>query len=130
MAVVVFSPWPAESATVTRRAALNALRKALSEGGTTAQGNAFDDKDLELERVASTVSARVESYAPDAPQQNRNEAVVRGVAWLNDTRGAERERGAGSIQIEPAPVNTASWFLHSGAAALLTRWKVRRGGAC
>ncbi len=122
------SPWPAETATATRRAALDALRKALGIGVTSAQGNTFDEEDLVLERLASTVSARVEVYAPSAPQQNRDEAVVRGVAWLKDTKGAMSDETVGPLSLK-RPSNSASWFLHSGAASLLSTWKTRRAGA-
>lgn len=122
---VALTPWPTDADGV--RAATVRLRAAL---GLSANADAeADDIDLDLQRVAAGVSARIEEYSPNADQAARDEALVRAIAWLRDTSGAARERGVGPLSIEPAPVNSASWFLHSGAASLLTRWKVRRAGA-
>ena len=80
--------------------------------------------------MGAAVAAKVESYAPDAPQDCKDEALIRAAAWLEGTQGVERETSIpGGIGLAPAPVNSGAWFLHSGAAALLTRWKVRRAGA-
>ena len=126
---MALSPWPASTAAMTLQAATAELRAAL--GGAPNESNPFeyDALDRELQRLGASVSAQIEAYSPGAPQSCRDEALIRGVAWLRDTAGANRERGVGPLSIEPAPVNSASWFLHSGAAALLTRWKTRRAGA-
>ena len=126
---MALSPWPAS--TMALRTATATLRAALGLGANaTADPNfAYDDVDAKVQRLGAAVAAKVESYAPDVPQSCRDEAVIRAAAWLEDTQGAERPRGVGSITVEPAPMHTAPWFLHSGAAALLTRWKTRRAEA-
>ena len=127
---MALSPWPAS--TMALRTATATLREALGLGANaTADSNnfAYDDVDAKVQRLGAAVAARVEDYAPNAPQPSKDEAVIRGSAWLKDTVGAVGKKSVGPLSAE-VPVNTASWFLHSGAAALLTRWKVRRGGAC
>ena len=127
---MALSPWPGTTAAVTLKAALAELREALSVVANTSDPYEEDAYDRELKRLGAAVSAKIEEYAPGAPQACRDEALVRGVAWLRDTAGAVRETGVSSISMEAAPVNTAAWFLHSGAASLLTGSKIRRGGAC
>ncbi len=128
-ALVALSPWPSSTATVALRAATKTLRAALGRGESTSHPFTFDDVDAEVQRLGATVAARVEEYAPNAPQPSKDEAVIRGAAWLRDTRGALPKESVGPLSVEHV-TNTAAWFLHSGAASLLTRWKVRRGGAC
>ena len=47
----------------------------------------YDETDVELQRIAAAVSAKVEEYAPGAPQSCRDEALVRGIVWLRGTAG-------------------------------------------
>ena len=83
-----------------------------------------------INEVASMASALVEEYAPGAPQSCRDEAVLRLVSHLAQTHDGlsvvKRE------QVGPRDVeyitNYSSAFRNCGAAALLTRWKIRRGG--
>ena len=125
---MALSPWPAS--TMALRTATAALREALALGANATGSNfAYDEVDAKVQRLGAAVAARVEDYAPNAPQPSKDEAVIRGAAWLKDTVGAVGKKSVGPLSAD-VPVNTASWFLHSGAAALLTRWKVRRGGAC
>lgn len=125
---MALSPWPAS--TMALRTATATLREALGLGtNATGPNFAYDDVDTKVQRLGAAVAARVEDYAPNAPQPSKDEAVIRGAAWLKDTVGAVGKSSVGPLSAEK-PVNTASWFLHSGAAALLTRWKVRRGGPC
>ena len=127
---MAMSPWP--NSTMALRTATATLREALGLGANaTANSNnfAYDDVDAEVQRLGAAVAARVEEYAPHAPQPSKDEALIRGAAWLRDTRGAVPKKSVGPLSVEHV-TNTASWFLHSGAAALLTRWKVRRGGTC
>ena len=128
-ALVALSPWPSSTAAVALRAATKTLRGTLGRGENTSDPFEFDDVDAEVQRLGAAVAARVEDYAPSAPQPAKDEAVIRGAAWLRDTRGAVSKESVGPLSVEHV-TNTAAWFLHSGAASLLTRWKVRRGGAC
>ena len=69
------------------------------------------------------------SYAPDAPVEIRNEAIISASAWLNQlpTRLSKIDVGNVAIEYERPAVRGA--LLHSGAAALLSPWKVRIAGA-
>ena len=129
-ALVALTPWPAS--TMALRTATATLREALGLGANARAGSnnfAYDDVDAEVQCLGAAVSAKIEEYSPNAPQANRDEALVRAAAWLRDTRGAVSKESVGPLSVEHV-TNTAAWFLHSGAASLLTRWKVRRGGAC
>lgn len=120
-------PWPMQTA--TRLDALNSLRRALDKARS---GDAVDDLDERIERSAVAVAAEITHYAPDAPQAVKNEALIRAVAWLQDTRGAEREisQSFGTIDVksEPAPVQSGTWFTHSGARSLLAPYRTRHAG--
>lgn len=76
------------------------------------------------------VAARVVcDYAPAAPTPLLNEAVIRFAGYLHgsDYGGVRREQ-IGPKEVEYV-ANHAAAFRNSGAAALLTRYKVRRAGA-
>ena len=126
---VTLSPWPLAGPELQAATAVLRSELGLGTNETTAPSFAYDNVDRRVQRLGASVSARVEEYAPGAPQDVRDEALVRAAAWLQDTAGADRERGVGPLSIEPAPVNSGAWFLHSGCASLLTRWKQRRAGA-
>ena len=96
--------------------------KAATQGATLDS----DDRTSELGAVAA---AMVEQYAPGAPGPLKDEAVIRFAGYL-----AQSDFGTiGKEVIGPRDVeyvtNHASAFRNSGAAMLLTRWRVRRAGA-
>ena len=71
----------------------------------------------------------VQQYAPGAPASLKNEAVRRFAGYLNQAGfGAMLEESIGELSVTPAP-NHGLMFRNCGAAALLTRWRVRRAGA-
>ena len=73
-------------------------------------------------------TALVERYAPDAPEALQNEAVIRVVGWLVGTNPASVvSESVGSLETSYA-IAQKSALRHSGAMALLSPWKVRRGG--
>ena len=67
----------------------------------------------QLERLAGVGSALVESYAPAAPDEIKNEASIRVAAFLYDV-------APGGVS---APQNA---FVSSGAQALLSFWREQR----
>ena len=68
----------------------------------------------------------VDKYgAVGVPGCVRQECVVRVTGWLVDRWTARQ-----SVGDQSQPVSHLSALRHSGAAALLSPWKVRRGGAC
>ena len=83
---MALTPWP--TSPVALATALAELREALGEDANTTGSD--DAIDTELKRQGSAVSARVEKYAASAPDSMRDEAVIRAIAYLRDTQGAER----------------------------------------
>ena len=84
--------------------------------------------DLETaKRILATASALVENYASEAPQSVRNESVIRCGGWL-------AEQPAPTLTGEnfgPVSANyrvSLSALRHSGAMAILSAFKKRRGG--
>ena len=77
------SPWPATTAVMTWKAAVARLRKELHpKSGATADPNCPDDLDQKVARLGMVASARVEQFAPSAPQAIRDEAVIRFAGYL------------------------------------------------
>ena len=71
----------------------------------------------------------VRRYAPDAPDVIAREAVIRCAGWLYEQPAAAvRSEAQGDISTSYAVTHTGS-LRHSGAMALLSPWKQRRGGA-
>ena len=125
-------PFPTESGDARRtsiaevRAALESVTVASVKKATM---TALDPTDLEIARVAGAVSARIERYAPAAPAATKDESLIRGVAWLLDTCGAQRVKlSAGPVASEPAPVHSGPWFRQAGCMSLLSPWRARNVG--
>lgn len=119
MAVATLSPWPTTPA---------ALANATARLKAAVQGAAADS-DERAAGLGAVASAMVEQYAPDAPVAIKDEAVIRFAGYLaqSDFGGIGKE-SIGSRDVEYT-VNHANAFRNCGAAALLTRWRVRRAGA-
>ena len=116
MAVAVLSPWP------TTPAALAAATAALG-------GALGEDDDATTQRLGETAAALVERYAPAAPDPIKCEAVIRCAGWLAEQPAAAvRSESIGDISTSFAP-SMQSALRHSGSMALLSPWKIRRGGA-
>ena len=81
-----------------------------------------------VERLRAVAGQAVEDYAPDAPEALQNEACLRisGYWFGSDFGGIERE-SLGPQDFTYAR-NHADAFRRSGAAMLLTRYRVRRAG--
>ena len=80
-------------------------------------------------RLLGVATAVVEEYAPATPEALQNEAAIRFAGYLAESRfGAVSTRTVGPLTAEHV-TNHAAAFRNSGAAALLTRYKVRRAGA-
>ena len=91
-----------------------------------------DESSAELDRATRVLPVAIQvvtDYAPQAPESLQNEAVIRfGGYLLGSDYGAVKTETLGSSAIEYA-MNHAAAFRNSGAAGLLTRYKVRRAGA-
>ncbi|MCY3608982.1 MAG: hypothetical protein OXG57_11155 [Acidimicrobiaceae bacterium] len=77
-------------------------------------------------RLLAVVTARIDRYAPDAPDAIANEAAVRGAAYLGDAPAVP----GSTVDLGPVKIGTPytnqDWWRKSGAAALLSPWRVRR----
>lgn len=72
--------------------------------------------------------AYVNRYAPAAPEAIANEAAIRFASHLYQTRTLQPfEVSLRDLTVTP-PASTAAAFRASGAAALLSPWRVRRAG--
>ena len=80
-------------------------------------------------QLLAVATAMVENYAPAAPDAVQDEAVIRCAGWLAEQPAAAiRSEQVGEIVTGYATSNMSA-LRHSGAMALLSRWKVRRAGA-
>ena len=115
---MALSPWPttppALAAAVTRL-------KAAAQGATL-------DSDTRAAELGAVAAELVQQYAPRAPQALRDEAVIRFAGYLAQSDfGSIAKDAIGPLNRE-YPTNHAAMFRNCGAAALLTRWRVRRAG--
>ena len=97
---------------VTRTLAQLAADLRLGDGATAPVGPVG----IVLARIDATARAMVLEYAPGAPDAIHDEAYVRLAAWLYDADPS------GSTPGGPQALRS------SGAASLLSPYKVRRGG--
>ena len=91
-------------------------------------GAKLPDNGEAVERLRAVASVTVEDYAPSAPELLKAEAVIRFAGYLfgSDFGGIERE--AIGPQDFTYARNHADAFRRSGAAMLLTRYRLRRAG--
>ena len=117
------SPWPAATAVQSRAAAIARVRLAVI--GNDSSSDLSDDR---VGEVGEAAAALVERAAPAAPQAIRDEAVIRCAGYLLQADFATID----SETIGPRTVsyitNHAAAFRNSGAAGLLSPWRVRRAG--
>ena len=114
---MALAPWP-NAGTQARTAAIAKLKEVI--------GNLSDER---LNDLGMTAAALVERYAPGAPGEIKNEAVVRTAGWLAEQpHAAIRSEETGEISTSYNPASLSA-LRHSGAMALLSPWKIRRAGA-
>ena len=79
-------------------------------------------------RLLEVATKLVVRYAPNAPTAVVNESVIRFAGYLGESGyGAVRSETVGPMSVE-YQTNHAAAFRNSGAAALLTHYRVRRAG--
>ena len=91
-----------------------------------------EESDERLGAIGAAASAMVEQYAPGAPAELKNEAIIRFAGYLAEAPAYRdvAKSTVGPLDVEYAPnQNHGSAFRNSGAAMLLSRWRVRRAGA-
>ena len=126
---MALSPWPDRSSSpVAWPAAVRQLAASLNQS-VPATGSLTDDPpSIRLDQLASMVSARVEKEAPGAPQEARDEAIVRAVGYLLQAgSGAIRSKSVDVLEVEYTPSNIR-WFYNCGASSILAPWYAPRGG--
>ena len=117
---IVLSPFPPTTSAAARTAAITLIK---SQCG----GRAVAD-DIAC-RLGEAAAELVEGYAPSAPQSLKNEACIRWCGYAAQAQfGQVSQMSAGSLQQSFAATN-ADAFRRSGAAGLLTRYRVRRARA-
>ncbi len=80
---MALSPWPDRSSSpVAWPAAIRQLAASLKQSVPETGSLTDDPPSIRLDQLASMVSARVEKEAPGAPQEARDEAIVRAVGYL------------------------------------------------
>ena len=112
---MALTPWPEDATDLA--AAISTLAAALPDGAPVA-------------RLGPVAAALVEEYSPGAPQPIRDEAVIRTAGWLHESKPglADSKVSAGPLDISRTFSPGFSALRHSGSMALLSRWKIRRGG--
>ena len=79
-------------------------------------------------RLLAVAIELVNMYAPMAPASVADEAALRTAGFLSEhSAAAIRRESIGDIATSYAPANVSA-LRHSGAAALLSPWRRRRGG--
>lgn len=116
---MALSPWPTSPVALTN--ARTEVKNALQKGNWTIA-------DADLDRAASAAAARIEDFAPNAPQAVRDEALLRMVGRSlvdkDGFYGAHRSFRIDSQAVEFARPG-ADVFASSGAMALLDPWRIR-----
>ena len=121
------SPWPATTAVVAWKAAVARRRRELHpKSGTTADPNCPDELDQKVAQLAAVASARVEQFAPSAPQAIRDEAVIRFAGYLASRPSPIRTVEAGNLRLEFTTAGLSRPFVYCGARALLAPFVRRR----
>lgn len=90
------------------------------------EGHVADLAELATDRadeVIAAAGALIDEYAGSAPESVRKIALTRFCAWLMEESPGLKSEAVGDIRV----MHTASTggLYHSGAASMLTKWKVR-----
>ena len=80
-----------------------------------------------IDSIHAACTARINRYAPGAPDAVATEALVLYAAWIYQS-GAQ-SRSVFPTDGEGPPINVSRAFLLSGAQGLLSSWRVPRAGA-
>ena len=112
-------PYPSASMVATRETARTAIRAAL-------KASAADLPDEDVDRLVGFASARIQKFAPGAPDEAKDEALLRLVAYMRTRPSPLRSVDAGGLRMEFAVSGMQRPFVSSGARALLAPWVTRR----
>ena len=79
-----------------------------------------------VDSIHAACTARINRYAPGAPEAVATEALVLYAAWIYQSSAQSRS----VFPEDGLPVNVSRAFLLSGAQGLLSSWRRPRAGAC
>ncbi len=123
--MVALSPWPPITSVAARAAAIARLSGEIQ--GRTINLDLTTNTDV-TNHLGEVASGLVENYASGAPQALKDEAVIRFSGYLAQSDfGTILKEGIGPRTVDYV-TNHASAFRNSGAAMLLSQWRVRRAG--
>ena len=105
-----------------------ALENVLPSSVLKSQETELDAVDLEIARIAGAASARISRYAFCAPGDVKREALIRFVAWLQESTGVINPQNITGLDVSSPPENQSRAFRLSGAMGLLSQWRVRGAG--
>ena len=141
---MALNPWPTDQSTAKWDNSIRLLAMAL---GLTLPATVPDDPDtteneaeeaqaafrlnpmvIQLHRLGSMVSVRIEKQVSGAPSIIKDEALIRGVGYLRQAgTGAIRSKEVAELKTEFS-ANNQRWFSLSGASSILSPWYAPRGG--
>ena len=78
--------------------------------------------------IHAACTARINRYAPGAPDAVKTEAIIVYGAWIYQAQA--QRRNVFPTDQEGPPINVSRAFLLSGAQGLLSSWRRPRAGAC
>lgn len=112
----------------------NQIPTIVGDLGATIVGEDPAAGDARATRLATAALEECFAYAPSAPKWALCEAATRYAGWLlatpaNVRRVSVSDSSGTSQDTELQTAATPNGFRHSGAAALLSRYKVRRAGS-
>ena len=88
---------------------------------------AINGKPAVASRLLPVVTELVERYAPNAPSAIQNEAAIRTSGWLADAVPNLNVKAGGITIRKTRFKGELSALKFSGAASLLSSWRIRRG---
>ena len=80
-----------------------------------------------IDSIHAACTARINRYAPTAPDAVKTEAIIVYGGWLY--QATAQSRSVFPTDNEGPPINASRAFLLSGAQGLLASWRVPRAGA-
>ena len=143
---MALSPWPTDQSTAKWESSIRLLAMAIRlqsqipaavpDDPDTTENEAEEAQAafrlnpvvIQLHRLGSMVSARIEKQASGAPTIIKDEALIRGVGYFQQAgSGAIRSKEVDVLKTEFS-ANNQRWFSLSGASSILSPWYAPRGG--
>ena len=124
------SPWPARTQVAGWKAATLRLRKILFPGApANPTPDCPDEIDLKASRLGMACAARIESFAPSAPQEVKDETLIRFCGYSMMQPRPLRSTTTMGLTLDFAVSGMQRPFVASGARAALAPWRRARARA-